>query len=111
MEIARNKKGISVSQQNYTLDHLEDTGMLGCKPCNTPIDLGNKRKMFERKVDKEGYQRLVGKLVYLSHTCPDIVFAVSLISQDVHSKPSQCCLQNSEILEKNSRKKLILCQT
>ena len=36
-------------------------------------------------VEKEGYQRLVGKLIYLSHTRPDIAFAVSVVSQHMHS--------------------------
>ena len=80
MEIARSKKGISVSQRKYTLDLLEETGMLGCKPSKTPIELGNKEKMFEGDpVDKGSYQRLVGKLIYPSHTRPDIAFAVSLV--------------------------------
>ena len=35
-------------------------------------------------MDKEMYQRLVGKLIYLSHTRPDVAFAVSLISQSMH---------------------------
>ncbi|KAA0046574.1 Cysteine-rich RLK (receptor-like protein kinase) 8 [Cucumis melo var. makuwa] len=32
-------------------------------------------------VDKEQYRRLVGKLIYISHTRPDISFAVSVVSQ------------------------------
>ena len=32
-------------------------------------------------MDKERYQRLVGKLIYLAHTRPDIAFAVSVASQ------------------------------
>jgi len=35
-------------------------------------------------VDKEMYQRLVGRLIYLSHTRPDVAFAVSLVSQFMH---------------------------
>ena len=59
--------------------------MLGSKPSKTPIELGDKKKMFEGKsVDKERYQQLVGKLIYLSHTRPDIAFAVSLVSQYMH---------------------------
>lgn len=86
MEVARSKKGISVSQRKYTLDLLEETGMLGCRPSKTPVELGNKGKMLERGlVDKGQYQRLVGKLIYLSHTRPDIAFAVSLVSQHMHS--------------------------
>lgn len=30
--------------------------------------------------DKERYQKLVGKLIYLSHTRPDIISAVSIVS-------------------------------
>ena len=36
-------------------------------------------------VNKENYQRLVEKLIYLSHTKPDIAFAVSLVSQYMHA--------------------------
>ena len=31
-------------------------------------------------VDKGRYQRLVGKLIYLSHTRPDIAYSVSVVS-------------------------------
>ncbi len=60
--------------------------MSGCRPANTPIDpnvkFGNKEG---RLVDKGQYQRLVGKIIYLSHTRPDIAFAMSLVSQFMHS--------------------------
>lgn len=83
MEIARSRKGISVSQRKYVLDLLKETGMLGCKPVDTPMDptikLGAKENCAP--VDKGRYQRLVGKLIYLSHTRPDIGFAVSMVSQ------------------------------
>ncbi|KAA0049857.1 Beta-galactosidase [Cucumis melo var. makuwa] len=83
MEVARSKEGISVSQRKYTLDLLTETGMLGCRPADTPIEfsckLGNSDDQVP--VDKEQYQRLVGKLIYLSHTRPDISFAVSVVSQ------------------------------
>ena len=36
-------------------------------------------------VDRGRYQRLVGKLIYLSHTRPDIAFAVSVVSQFMHA--------------------------
>lgn len=47
MEVARSRKGISVSQRKYTLDLLKETGMLGCKPANTPMDPTNKVGMGE----------------------------------------------------------------
>ena len=82
MEVARSKEGISVSQRKYTLDLLTETGMLGCRPADTPIEfnckLGNSDDQVS--VDKEQYQRLVGKLIYLSHTRPDISFVVSVVN-------------------------------
>ena len=85
MEIARSKKGISVSQRKYILDLLTETGMLGCKPSETPIISGSRIEETGEPVDKERYQRLVGKFIYLSHTRPDIAFAVSVVSQHIHS--------------------------
>ncbi|MCI21565.1 gag-pol polyprotein [Trifolium medium] len=35
--------------------------------------------------DKVKYQKLVGKLIYLSHTRPDIAYAVSVVSQFMHN--------------------------
>ncbi|XP_062113078.1 uncharacterized mitochondrial protein AtMg00810-like [Humulus lupulus] len=76
MEIARSKRGIYVSQRKYTLDLLEETGMLDCKASKTPIELGNKDRMLKGEpIDKGRYQQLVGKLIYLSHTRPNIAFA------------------------------------
>lgn len=85
MEIARSKSGISVSQRKYVLDLLKETGMLGCKPAETPIDPNVKFDRTSNLVDRGRYQRLVGKLIYLSHTRPDIAFAVSRVSQYMHS--------------------------
>lgn len=86
MEVARTKQGIVVSQRKYILD-LKETGMSGCKPVATPVEPKGKFKQVtkEKPVDKRMYQRLVGKLIYLSHTRPDIAFAVSLVSQYMHN--------------------------
>ena len=94
MEIARNETGVSISQRKYTLDLLKETGMLGSKPVDTPMDPNIKLeiKPEDEPVDKGQYQRLVGKLIHLSYTRPDIAFSVSCISQFMHS-PSKIHLQ------------------
>ena len=74
MEVARSKKGISVSQRKYVFDLLTEAGMLGCKPSNTPIEAGKRMKDVGKPVDGERYQRLVCRLINLSHTRPDIAF-------------------------------------
>ena len=64
--------------------------MLDCKPVDTPIEQNHRLGLFPNQVPthKERYQRLVGRLIYLSHTCPDIAYAVSVVSQFMHS-PSE----------------------
>lgn len=57
-----------------------------CKPAETPIVVNHDLQIVEgaKLADKERYQRLVGKLIYLSHTRPDIAYAVSVVSQFMH---------------------------
>ncbi|KAL0540394.1 hypothetical protein IC582_024631 [Cucumis melo] len=83
MKVAKSKEGISVSQRKYTLDLLTETGMLGCRPADTPIEFNCKLRNSDDQVpiDKKQYQHLVSKLIYLSHTRPDISFVVSVVSQ------------------------------
>ena len=38
MEFTRSKEGIVVSQKKYVLDLLKETGMMGCKPTETPME-------------------------------------------------------------------------
>ncbi|KAA0057485.1 putative mitochondrial protein [Cucumis melo var. makuwa] len=84
IKVARSKEGISMSKRKYTLDLLTKIGMLGCRPVDAPIEfnckLGNSDDQVP--VDKEQYQCLVDKLIYLSHTRPDISFAKVL--SDLH---------------------------
>nr|ABG22578.1 retrotransposon protein, putative, unclassified [Oryza sativa Japonica Group] len=85
IEIARSSKGIVFSQRKYILDLLTDTGMIGCCPCITPIDRNHQLcAQSGDPVDEEAYQRLVGRLIYLCHTRPDISYAVSVVSSYMH---------------------------
>ena len=83
MEVARSSKGISISQWKYVLDLLNETGMMGCKPVDTLMDPNVKLgpRTGGTTVDKGRYQQLVGELIYLTHTRPDIGFSVSVVSQ------------------------------
>ena len=76
MEVARSRKAISISQRKYVLDLLTETGMLGCKPNDILIKARNRMESDGKPVDREKYQRLVGRLIYLSHTRPDIAVDV-----------------------------------
>ncbi|KAM0026098.1 putative RNA-directed DNA polymerase [Helianthus debilis subsp. tardiflorus] len=86
IEVLRSKQGIFICQKKYVLDLLAETGMIDCKPADTPMIVNHKLCMEEgaRLADKERYQRLVGKQIYLSHTRPDIAYAVGVVSQFMH---------------------------
>lgn len=94
MEIGRNHSGMSISQRKYILDLLVETGMAGCKPAVTPLETGcvSQSKTGTPLDDVQSYQKLVGKLIYLSHTRPDICYDVSYVSQFMHA-PTNIHLQ------------------
>ena len=82
IEVARSKEGTSLSQGEYVLDILEETGLLGSKPMETPMDPNVKlyEDQGELLSNLERY-RLVGKLNYLTITRLNISFEVSVLSQ------------------------------
>ena len=83
IEVARSHHGISLSQRKYTLDLFQDTSMLGCRPTSTPMDPNLKLSVESGELlsNPSMYQCLVGRLIYLINTRPDLTFAVSVISQ------------------------------
>ncbi|RVX04977.1 Retrovirus-related Pol polyprotein from transposon TNT 1-94 [Vitis vinifera] len=112
MEIARSKKGIAVSQRKYVLDLLNETGMLGCKPTETPMDTTVKLEESDGSapVDKRRYQRLMGKLIYLSHTRPDIGFSVSVAGSvtDRRSTSGYCSFVWGNLVTWRSKKQSVV---
>ena len=76
------------------LDLLREIGKLGCKPIDTPIEFnqGLCDAPDNPMVDRGSYKRLVGRLIYLRHTRPDITFIVDVVSIFMHS-PKETCLR------------------
>lgn len=69
----------------YIIDFLIETGMFGCKPSEISVETGKRYESMGKQMDRDRYQKLVGKLIYLSHTRPDIFFIVNVVSQYMHS--------------------------
>ena len=86
IEVATSRKGLFLNQRKYTIDLLRDSNMLNSKPANTPFDSKLQLDKLGDPLDSPNYyQKLVGKLIYLTITRPDISFAVSLVSQYMHA--------------------------
>ncbi|GAA0172344.1 transmembrane signal receptor [Lithospermum erythrorhizon] len=83
IEVGRNPEGIFLCQRKYALDIISEIGLLGSKPVAFPMEQNQKLGLSTSPelVDGEKYRRLVGRLLYLAFTRPDIFFAVHVLSQ------------------------------
>ena len=101
IEFARSQKGIVMSQRKYALELISELGLSGTKPVNTPLETNLKLTSndYDDFITKEAgstnedtilvyptqYQRLVGKLLYLTMTRIDIAYVVQVLSQFMQS--------------------------
>ncbi|GJY83844.1 ribonuclease H-like domain-containing protein [Tanacetum coccineum] len=90
IEVIDTDKGICLNQRKYVLDLLTDYGMLACKPARTPMmskfSISNEATDVDPLLDNiVDYQKLMGKLIYLTNTRPDISYVVHCLSQFMHA--------------------------
>lgn len=86
MEIQQTQQGIFIGQQKYAKEVLKKFNMEDCKSMSTPLaqnDKFNKEDGAE-KVDEGLYRSIIGCLMYLTATRPDIMYSVSLLSRYMH---------------------------
>lgn len=91
IEVTRYSTGMRLSQETYAKQLLQKAGMIGCKPCDSPILISDKTKIVVDDpllADPTYYRRLVGALQYLTITRPDIAFSVNSACQHM-DKPRQ----------------------
>ncbi|KAI3500537.1 hypothetical protein L1887_36359 [Cichorium endivia] len=91
IEIVKTDTGLCLSQRKYCLELLYEFGLLAAKPVRTPLDVNvtisnegiNENDDLLENITE--YQKLVGKLIYLTNTRPDISFTVQTLSQFMHA--------------------------
>ena len=87
LEVTQTDKGIFICQHKYATDILQRFIMDKCKPVETPIALGTKltKNGDEATVNNTLYKQMVGILMYLTATRPDLMYDFSLISRFMES--------------------------
>lgn len=83
VKITNSSAGTHLSQHKYIIDLLAETALTCTKPVDLPMHLGttfhtNAGPLY---FNPEQYQRLIGKLLYLNFTHPNITHAVNNLSQ------------------------------
>ncbi|KAL0549968.1 hypothetical protein IC582_014463 [Cucumis melo] len=82
LEMEYSEKGLFLGQQKYVKDLLQKYGVSDCKPISIPMKVNKRFCMHEGKdlADPTMYHRLVGSLIYLTLTRPDISYSVGVVS-------------------------------
>ncbi|PNX90529.1 putative copia-type protein, partial [Trifolium pratense] len=94
LEITKSEKGIYLCQRKYTLQLLLDTGFTSAKPAPVPMNPSVHFNDDDEELlqDVSQYRRLIGRLIYLTISRPDITYAVNRLSQFM-AKPKTVHLQ------------------
>jgi hypothetical protein len=83
IDVTQNDKGIFICQSKYEKYVLKRFRMINCTPVSTPVSIGTKlsREHNEMDFDSTIFIKLVGSLMYLTETRPNIMHEVTLISR------------------------------
>ena len=83
LEFWQSPEKIFLNQGKYAVEILKRFDMLECKAMNTPME--TKLKLLvdtsSKLVDVTLYRQIIGSLMYLTNTRPDICFDVNTLSQ------------------------------
>ncbi|GJZ11190.1 ribonuclease H-like domain-containing protein [Tanacetum coccineum] len=90
IEVIENDLGLCTTQRKQCMELLHEYGLLAARPIDIPLPENTILSCDETENDKylsdfTTYQKLVGKLIYLTNTRPDISYAFHCLSQHMHS--------------------------
>jgi hypothetical protein len=82
LQVLQTNEGIFLSQSKYACDLLHCFHMDDCKPTPSPFQSGFNLTSTcnSPEVDATLYRQLAGSLLYLTHTCPNLSFAIGLVA-------------------------------
>ncbi|GKA85889.1 retrovirus-related pol polyprotein from transposon TNT 1-94 [Tanacetum coccineum] len=83
LQISQNPTGIFINQSKYALESLKKYGFESCDPVDTPMV--EKSKLDEdtegKTVDPSHYRGMIGTLLYLAASRPDLQFAICMCAR------------------------------
>jgi hypothetical protein len=82
-QVKQMSEGIFISQEKYTKDLLKRFKMDDCKPIKTPMPSNGHLDLDEggKPVDQTLYHSMIGSLLYLTASKPDIMFSVCMCAR------------------------------
>lgn len=91
IEVARSSKDMYLCHRKYTLDIISEMGLLAAKPASSPLEQNHKLALSEGEfmTDPRKYRRLVGRLIYLGVTRPELSYSVHILSQFMHKPKTE----------------------
>eukprot|EP00253_Pinus_taeda_P012828 PITA_12828 len=83
LEVCQRPEEIYLGQSKYIIKILQKFNMMDSKPMTTPMitNLKKLRSSNSNVVNPTSYHKLVGSLMYLVNTRPDICFPINVLSQ------------------------------
>ena len=83
LEVSSDESGYYLSQAKYATDLISRAGITDTKTASTPLDSNNHISAIDGNLlsDSTLYRQLVGSLIYLTVSRPDIAHAVHIVSQ------------------------------
>ena len=90
IKVKQQSNGTFLSQSSYAAKILEKCGMSNCYAVQTPMEARLHLSKFStcKAVDPTLYRSIVGSLRYLTHTRPDITYAVGIVSTYIEKPAS-----------------------
>jgi len=87
VEFIRSSFRIFLSQKTYASQILEEFDMLTCTPASIPMTDGLHLGAEENspQMDAKKFQRLVGMLIYLVNTKPEIAYTTRVLSRSMYN--------------------------
>nr|GEU83427.1 putative ribonuclease H-like domain-containing protein [Tanacetum cinerariifolium] len=90
LQVNQSPCGIFINQSNYVLKILKKYGMKSCDPIGTPMEIKDKLELDQNGtlVDATEYRSMIGALMYLTSSRPDIIHATCLCAR-YQAKPTE----------------------